>query len=146
MSGARRSHTSLRRSLAALVAVSCLALGACQNKSAQLDGADPMATGSTGAPSLKETAKLGKSWQKDPKNLRLGLAYAVQLERLGQKNQQLQVLATLAQHHPKDPTLLSIYGRELTQAGQPDQAHIIFRKRQEIPAVEEDFSLFDLAG
>src|SRR5688500_14707076 len=102
MSGSCRSHITRQMSFAALLVGACLTLGACQNKSAGLDGADPMATGSTSPASLKEAAKLAKDWQSDPKDLRTGLAYASQLKSLGQSAQQLQVLATLAQHHPQD--------------------------------------------
>ena len=76
MSGSCPSHLMRHISLAALLVTSSLALGACQNKSAGLDGVDPRATGSTSPVSLKETAKLGERWQSDPKDLRLGLAYA----------------------------------------------------------------------
>ncbi|WP_162914167.1 tetratricopeptide repeat protein [Taklimakanibacter lacteus] len=114
--------------LAALLVAASLALGACQNKSAELDGADPMATGSTSKPSLKETAKLAKKWQADPKNLHYGLAYADHLKSLGQGAQQLQVLAQLTQYHPQDQALMTRYGRELAQAGQTDQAADILSK------------------
>lgn len=128
MSGSCRSQLLRRTCFAALLIASSLALGACQNKSASLGGADPMATGSTSTPSLKDTAKLGKSWQKDPKNLRLGMAYASELKKLGQADRQLQVLATLTQHHPQDQALLTLYGRELAQAGRPDQAEAVLAK------------------
>jgi len=128
MSGFYRRHLIARSSLAALIALASLPLAACSNKSASLDGADSMVTGSTSPPSLREAAKLGKDWQKDPKNLGLGLAYAGQLKKLGQASQQLQVLATLYQYHPSDPTLLATYGRELVQAGQADQAQPILAK------------------
>jgi Flp pilus assembly protein TadD len=140
MSGSRRSLTSMHKSIAVLVTVSCLALGACQNKSASLNGADPIATGSTDAPSLKETLTLGKNWQKDPKNLRLGLAYAGQLKQLGQRDRQLQVLATLAQYHPKNPSLLGTYGRELAGAGKPDQAQPVLT--QAIAAGSNDWQVY----
>src|SRR6476646_1262865 len=119
MSGFCPSHLMRQISLAALLVASSLALGACQNKSASLEGIDPLATGSTAPVSLKETAKLGQSWQADPKNLGLGLAYANQLKALGQSDRQLQVLGTLTQYHPQDQKLLTLYGRELAQAGQP---------------------------
>src|SRR5262245_48879952 len=128
MSGSRRPHLITRTSVAAFIALACLSLGACSNKSVNLGDADPMATGSTSPPSLKETAKLGNEWQKDPKNLRVGLAYAAQLKKLGQNDRQLQVLATLVQYHPADPALLSTYGRDLAQAGQPDQAQPVLAK------------------
>lgn len=144
MSGTRRSHLIPRSSLVMLLAVSCLALGACQNKSSGLDGADPMATGSTSQPSLKQTAELGKSWQKDPKNLRLGMAYAAELKGLGQGDQQLQVLATLMQYHPQDQTLLAAYGRELAQAGQTDLAQDVLARA--IAAGSTDWKVYSAMG
>jgi Flp pilus assembly protein TadD len=144
MSGPCRSQVLRRTCFAALIIASSLALGACQNKSAGLDGADPLTTGSTSQPSLKQTARLGKSWQKDPKNLRLGLAYAGQLEKLGQNDQQLQVLATLAQYHPEDPALLATYGRELMQAGRPDQAEPILAKA--IASGSSDWKVYSAMG
>jgi Flp pilus assembly protein TadD len=134
----------MRRSFTALIAISCLALAACQNKSAQLGPADPMATGSTAAPSLKETAKLGESWQKDPKNLRLGLAYSAQLKALGQRDRQLQVLGVLAQHHPNNATFLASYGRELAQADQSDQAQAVLTKA--IAAGANDWKVYSALG
>lgn len=124
MPGSSRSHLARRVSLALLIATSALALGACQNK-AGLDGADPLATGSTAPPSLKDTAKLGERWQADPKNLQLGLAYASQLKKLGQNDRHLQVLATLVQYHPNDQKLLTAYGRELAQAGRSGEAQTV---------------------
>jgi Flp pilus assembly protein TadD len=144
MPGHHRAHLIQRASLAALIAFASLSLGACQNMSARLDDADPMATGSTSPPSLKETAKLGKEWQKDPKNLRLGLAYAGQLKNLGQTGQQLQVLAKLYRYYPSDATLLSIYGRELMRAGRPDEAQPILAKA--IAAGGNDWKTYSAMG
>lgn len=144
MSGFRRPHLIQRASLAALIALASLSLGACSNKSASLDDADPIATGSTSQPSFKETAKLGKEWQRDPKNLKVGLAYADQLKKFGQTSQQLQVLATLYQYHSTDATLLAIYGRELLQAGQPDQAQSMLAKA--IAAGGNDWKAYSALG
>ena len=144
MPGFHRPHLIARTSLAMLIAFAALSLGACSNKSASLDDADSMATGSTSPPSLKETAKLGKDWQRDPKNLKLGLAYASQLKKLGQTSQQLQVLAMLYQYYPSDASLLATYGRELLQAEQPDQAQPILAKA--IAAGAKDWKLYSAMG
>jgi Flp pilus assembly protein TadD len=144
MSGSRPYTLRTRTGFAVLVAVSCLALGACQNKSAGLDGVDPLATGSTSQPSLKQTAEIGKRWQKDQKNLRLGMAYAAQLKQLGQGEQQLQVLATLAEHHPQDKVLLAFYGRELAQAGQLDRAQDVLARA--IAAGSTDWKVYSAMG
>jgi Flp pilus assembly protein TadD len=144
MSGIRRFHVTRRPSLAALLVAATLMLGACQNKSAGLDGTDPMATGSTSAPSLKETAKLAQKWQADQKNLKLGLAYASQLKSLGQSDQQLQVLGTLVQYHPQDQALMTRYGRELAQAGQSEQAAGVLSKA--IAAGSTDWKAYSAMG
>ena len=143
MSRPHRSHLITRTSFAVAIALSSLALGACQNKSAGLDGADPMATGST-SPSLKETAEVGKRWQADPKNLRLGMAYAAQLKQLGQVEQQMQVLGTLMQYHPQDKTLLTHYGRELAQSGQTEQAQDVLARA--ITAGSTDWKVYSAMG
>ena len=132
-----------RLSLGTLLVVSSLALGACQNKDG-LEGVDPLTTGSTSGVSLKETAKLGERWQSDPKNMQLGLAYAGQLKNLGQKDQQLQVLGTLAQYHPNDQKLMTIYGRELIQAGRADQAQAVLGKA--IEAGSTDWKAYSAMG
>lgn len=143
MPGPSRSSFMRRLSLGTLLVASTLALGACQNKDG-LDGVDPLTTGSTSAVSLKETAKLGERWQSDPKNLQLGLAYAGQLKNLGQSDQQLQVLGTLAQYHPNDQKLLTVYGRELIQAGQADQAQAVLGKA--IAAGSTDWKAYSAMG
>lgn len=143
MPGPSRSSHLRRIGLAALLVTSALALGACQNKDG-LDGVDPLTTGSTSPASLKETAKLGGRWQSDPKNLQLGLAYADQLKKLGQNDQQLQVLGTLAQYHPNDQKLLTAYGRELVQAGQADQAQTVLGKA--IDAGSTDWKAYSAMG
>ncbi|MFZ5672011.1 MAG: tetratricopeptide repeat protein [Pseudomonadota bacterium] len=137
------SSLTRRLSLGTLLIAASLALGACQNKDG-LSGVDPLTTGSTSAVSLKETAKLGERWQSDPKNLQLGLAYAGQLKGLGQNDQQLQVLGTLAQYHPNDQKLLTVYGRELVQAGQTDQAQAVLGKA--IAAGSTDWKAYSAMG
>lgn len=144
MSGSRRFQLIARSSLSTIILVSSLALGACQDKSPGLDGVDPLATGSTSTPSIRTTAKLAKSWQSDPKNLRVGLAYAAELKGLGQSDQQLQVLATLMQYHPQDPTLLATYGRELMLKGQPDQAETVLGKA--VASGSTDWKVYSAMG
>lgn len=143
MPGPSRSSHLRRIGLAALLVSSALTLGACQNKDG-LDGADPLTTGSTSPVSIKEVAKLGERWQADPKNMQLGLAYADQLKKLGQNDQQLQVLGTLAQYHPNDQKLLTLYGRGLAQAGQGDQAQMVLSKA--IEAGSSDWKTYSTLG
>ena len=144
MSGIDRFHVTRQASLAGLLVATTLLLGACQKNSAGLDGIDPMATGSTSGPSIKETALLGKKWQADPKNLKLGLAYADHLKSFGQTEQQLQVLAKLAEYHPEDQALMTRYGRELVQAGQTDQAAGVLSKA--IASGSTDWKVYSAMG
>jgi Flp pilus assembly protein TadD len=76
--------------------------------------------------------------------MQLGLAYANQLKSFGQTSQQLQVLATLAQHHPNDQKFLVLYGRELAQAGQPDQAEPVLAKV--VANGSADWKVYSLMG
>ena len=96
---------------------SALALSACQSKTASLDGADDMKTGSMAPGSFSKTADLGKRWGADQKNIELGLAYADGLEKMGQTEQQFSVLQTLSIQNPANYKLQSIYGKKLIATG-----------------------------
>jgi Flp pilus assembly protein TadD len=100
-----------------VLATSAAALGACQSKTANLDAADPMTTASASPVSFTKTAELGNRWSNDQKNVELGLAYADGLEKMGQTNQQLNVLQTLATQNPSNAKLQSIYGKKLIASG-----------------------------
>jgi Flp pilus assembly protein TadD len=54
------------------------------------------------------------------------------------------VLATLYQYHPDDPTLLGTYGRELAQAGRPEEAQPVLTKA--IAAGGTDWRLLSAMG
>ncbi len=123
MSSIRYSLHSARLPLACALIGTALFLSGCQSKDASID---PMATGSTGAPSMKETAAAGESWKKDPGNVELGLNYAARLKSIGQTNEQINVLQTLAGKNPQDGRLLGIYGKELLIAGRtPEAAQVL---------------------
>ena len=112
-----------RRNLAsALVLAAAFATAACQSKTASLDSLDSMSTASTAKPSFSATAALGKKWKADPSNIEISIAYANGLQALGQTDQQMMVLKTLAGYHPQDPKLQSLYGKKLLAAGQADEA------------------------
>ena len=114
---------NLRRiTLPLLLVVSALAISACQSKTASLEGLDGLNTASTAPASFKKTAELGERWQRDKKNLELGLAYADGLEKLGQTDQQLQVLATLAEQNPGNANIRVVYGKKLLGSGRSEQA------------------------
>lgn len=114
---------NLRRiTLPLLLVVSAFAISACQNKSASLESLDGLTTASTVPASFKKTAELGSRWQVDQKNLELGLAYADGLEKLGQTDQQMQVLATLSTQNPQDANIHAVYGKKLLAAGRSGEA------------------------
>ncbi len=115
----RRPHRYLTP---ALVLVTAFATAACQGKTASLDSLDSMSTASTAKPSFTATATLGKKWEADPSNIEAGIAYANGLEALGQTDQQMQVLKTLAERHPEDPKLQSLYGKKLLAAGRAGES------------------------
>ena len=118
------NNGNLRKiTLPVLLLASAFAISACQSKTASLDGLDGLNTASTSPASFKKTAELGNRWQGDPKNLELGLAYADGLEKLGQTDQQLQVLATLSAQNPQNANIQSVYGKKLMAAGRPGEAN-----------------------
>jgi Flp pilus assembly protein TadD len=94
-----------------------IAVSGCQTKSANLENADDMKTGSTSPASFTKTSELGNRWNADQKNAELGLAYADGLEKMGQTEQQLGVLQTLSEQNPTNSKLKSIYGKKLLATG-----------------------------
>jgi Flp pilus assembly protein TadD len=99
-----------------------LALAGCQTTSVANRDSDLFSTASTGEASLKDTAAAGKRWQADRKDIRLGMAYARQLQALGQTQKQMKVLDELAGHHPHDMRLQTYYGKQLVRTGQSSRA------------------------
>jgi Flp pilus assembly protein TadD len=114
---------NLRRiTLPLLLVISAFAISACQNKSASLKSLEGLNTASTEPASFKKTAELGNRWQGDQKNLELGLAYADGLEKLGQTDQQMQVLATLSTQNRQNAHIQAVYGKKLLAAGRSGEA------------------------
>jgi Flp pilus assembly protein TadD len=111
----------------AVVAVAILLAG-CNKGEDRLNGVDTMSTGSIQSLSIKETAEIGKKWQKTPGDAQLGVAYANRLKALGQSAQQLTVLKTLAEYNPKSPEILTLYGKELAAAGRGGEAAPILER------------------
>lgn len=116
----------------ALVIVAALGLAACQSKNAALE-TDPMATGSVGtagldasatpvAGSFKRTQELAQQWNANPGNEALGLQYAESLKQMGQTEQQIDVLKSIAVAHPTDGTLQARLGKQLLAADRPGEA------------------------
>jgi Flp pilus assembly protein TadD len=122
-------NTGLRNLFLPAMLVGCaFAMSACQSKTASLDKLDDMTTGSTGEASFKRTAELGNQWSKDKKNLQLGIAYADGLEKLGQTDQQVQVLQAVASLNPSNAGVQSLYGKKLIAAGHPEEAAAVLQK------------------
>ncbi len=101
-------------------------LVACQNKTAKLDGTDPIATASTNAkvaqPSFKRTKELADKWQADQANYVLGKAYAKSLSEIGQQDQQVVVLTTVAQLNRTNPEVQAEIGKDLLRLGKSEKA------------------------
>lgn len=115
-------------SLPTVIILSGVALAGCAKQSVSLDDSDALTTGSTAPPSMRETAAIGQRWQKNPDDVRLGLSYAGRLKALGQTEQQLRVMKTLADRHPKDQHIVVLYGKQLAEAGQTAQAEGILQQ------------------
>jgi len=109
---------AMRLAGAAALASLALALGACQSSNSLSKPVDALETGSISkAGSLRDTAAAAKSWEADPGNVKLGLAYAQQLERLGQTQRQLEVLEELTKRNPDNAQLWAHYGKQLVFNG-----------------------------
>lgn len=111
-----------------LLLVSALSLGACQSKQAKLD-VDPMATSSTSAAGVKadvgsftRTDALSKKWVANQGDEKIGLDYAANLAKLGQTEQQIEVLKAVAASHPNDGALQSRIGKQILTAGRAGEA------------------------
>ena len=117
------NNGNLRKiALPVLLLTSAFAISACQSKTASLGSLDGLNTASTSPASFKKTTELGNRWQGDQKNVGLGLAYAAELEKLGQIDQQLQVLAALSAQNPQNADLQAVYGKKLIAAGRSGEA------------------------
>jgi Flp pilus assembly protein TadD len=121
---------------ALIVVTSAAALAGCQQKSAGLEQLDTMSTASTTPASFQATAKLGKAWQADPKDIGKGLAYANGLQALGQIDQQMGVLKQLYQSHPENPKLAILYGKKLAQVGKSADALPILEQAAANPGAD----------
>jgi Flp pilus assembly protein TadD len=126
----------------AFLLVSALALSACQSKQAKLD-ADPMQTGSTSKiaadpakGSFVRTTALSKKWEANQSDVPLGLEYAANLEKIGQTDEQVGVLKTLAAAHPDDGALQSKIGKQLLAAGRGGEAIEMLERASRAPGAD----------
>ena len=119
-----------------LTVVSAAALSGCQQKTAGLDGADPLNTASTAPVSFEATAALGKKWQADPANVSNGLAYANALESTGQTKKQFDVYASLYAANPGNGKLAAIYGKKLAGNGRGNEAIPVLQSAAAAPGAD----------
>jgi Flp pilus assembly protein TadD len=131
-----------QRLLTAMVLVSALALGACQSKTAKLDD-DPMATGSTSklagtaaTGSFTRTEELSRKWAADKANVSLGLEYAANLEKIGQTDEQISVLKSIAASHPEDGALQAKIGKMLLTSGRAGEAIEMLERAASAPGAD----------
>ena len=115
------SHRYQRLAGPALLILVALAAGACQSTSAGSRLSGPGngidVASSTAEGSIKDTAKAGQEWRADPGNIERGLAYAANLQALGQIDEQMKVLDELTRRNPNDVKLAAYYGKQLTHHG-----------------------------
>lgn len=111
-----------------LAALLALGLTACGARLSSDQGSDNLTTGSVAAPSIKETASAGKKWEADPGNAKLGIAYARQLQALGQNYEALKVLEEVVRRNPDDIQLDIYYGKQLAQHGRAGEAVRVLEK------------------
>lgn len=141
-----RCLKELARPLSApAVAIStALLLTACSSSFGNRDSVDQITTGSVPQGSLVATTAARKAWIADRRNLRNGMAYARQLQAIGQNRQQLIVLETLIKYHPSNTKLQVYYGKRLIAQGQSNEAVNILRKAE--ARGERDWRLYSALG
>lgn len=141
------SRKSSPGAVLALALAATLLLTGCQKKMAGLDG-DDLTTASTGSTSegmsFKKTEALAKQWEKDKGNASVGLAYAANLEKLGQKQQQMQVLMQVADANPGNADVQSRVGKILLTSG--DAAGAATRLERAATANPQDWQSMSALG
>jgi Flp pilus assembly protein TadD len=123
VAGVQKSSLWLR----AVLLGSTVLLAACQSKTAKLDGTDPISTASATkaaptSPSFKRTKELSDKWSADQSNYTVGKTYASALASIGQTDQQVEVLSTVAQLNRTKPDIQGDIGKELLKLGRSDRA------------------------
>lgn len=128
MSNKDRSSFFTRRLLASVAGSLLLlsVLGGCASRGTMHTGSIP----SLNKPveSMNETElsgaaqKLGRAYDKSPKEAAIGMKYASVLRMTGKNDQALAVMEQVAIHNPTDRNVLAAYGKALAGAGQFDKA------------------------
>lgn len=138
MTNSTNSNRPRRGRLGAVFLVLCAgaALAGCNRTS-------PMHTGSITKPTTMaqlnemgpdELAKVvrayGASYERNPADKGVGLAYASTLQMTGRNDQSLSVMQQVAIAHPQDRDVLSAYGKALAAAGDLEKALETVRRAQ----------------
>jgi Flp pilus assembly protein TadD len=125
-----------------LLVASALSLGACQSRQAKLE-TDPMPTSSMSAlpkaadaGSFTRTEALSQKWAANQRDAVVGLDYADNLGKMGQTDQQIDVLKTVAIAHPDDGQLQSRIGKQVLAAGRAGEAILILDRAAKSPGAD----------
>lgn len=134
-----------------LLMASALALAACQSRQAKLE-TDPLETGSTSSVagpkadvgSFTRTEALSQKWVANQGDEAIGLDYAANLGKLGQTDEQIEVLKTVAASHPEDGALQSRIGKQILTAGRAGEAIEVLARATKAPGA--DWKTFSALG
>ncbi|MBA5724518.1 tetratricopeptide repeat protein [Liberibacter sp. Z1] len=74
--------------------------------------------------------KIGNQYQSNPKNKKVGIAYADVLRRVGRSKQALAVMQQIIIQNPNDRSTLSEYGKALAAAGYLEEALAAIERAQ----------------
>ena len=134
-----------RKLSTAMALVAALGLGACQSRNAALNE-DPLATGSLSQAkavspaesigSFKRTQELAQQWAANQGNVPIGLEYATSLQQMGQTDQQIEVLKSIAVAHPSDGPLQAKLGKQLLAAGRSGEAITMLERAAAQPGAD----------
>ena len=131
----RRSSTSSRALILALVALAPLAVSGCKNTrfsdiTGSIAGDQDSAKPDSDEQLRRYTEQLGKRYDASPHDKTAAMDYARALRLRGQNAQAVAVLQTIAIRHPKDEDVLAAYGKALADAGRLDEASEVLRHAQ----------------
>jgi Flp pilus assembly protein TadD len=115
-----------------LLVVVALSAGACQSSSSSSRlGDSAIGESSVEQGSIRDTAQAGKAWEADPGNIERGLAYAANLQAMGQVDDMIKVLDEVARRNPNDANFQAYYGKQLTNHGRVEAGERVLRRLAE---------------
>ncbi len=133
----------------ALALAASMLLAGCQTRNSSLGSenlttASIAKTGGGDTMSFKKTEALAKQWDKDKSNPAVGLAYAANLEKLGQRQTQMQVLKSVSDAHPNNADVQSRVGKTFLSAG--DAANAASSLERAVAANSRDWQTISALG